>query len=409
MAITTPRPPAYCLDLTRLVSRVGQGPLTGIDRVELAYFSKFLSETPVFFCLVKLRFGYVLLDRAGAQAVYDRMVLGAEWGSINRLRSFGSKLLNSVIQAESDISRLSVGHALAQGLSGLLRKHLPDGTEYFNVGHSNLSKRVLGAMKSLPGARLSILVHDAIPLDYPQFQRPEIPAQFTAKLQAVGTYADRVVCTSATARDDIVRHLSEWGRVPETLVAHLGVSPVPDLTGGLNDGLQIAPPYFVILGTIEPRKNHALLLDIWERLAKSGELFASLVIVGRRGWNNGAVFERLDKAPTGIVELNDLPDHDVWSLMSGAAGLLFPSHCEGFGLPAAEATVLGVPVICNDLPVFREILGSYPVYADVADMYLWETKIKNFTHYGENGDNKRSVGLDKDQLSWDKHFESVLG
>ncbi|MBV1903498.1 MAG: glycosyltransferase family 4 protein [Marinosulfonomonas sp.] len=409
MAITTPSPAAYCLDLTRLVSRVGLGPLTGIDRVELAYFSRFLSGDALFFCLVKLRFGYALLDRAGAQALYDRMVLGARWGGINRFYSLGSKRPRAVMQAQADIRRFSVGRARSGGLARLLKKHLPNGTEYFNVGHSNLSEKVLVAIKSLLGGRISVLVHDTIPLDFPQFQRPEIPEKFKIKLQAVGAFADRVISTSAVTGDDIRRHLSKWGRVPEMLVAHLGLSPVHDYSGNPHENPPIAQPYFITLGTIEPRKNHTLLLDIWDRLAKSDDPFPGLVIVGRRGWKNQSVFERLDEKPAGVVELNDLPDRDVWALMSGAAGLLFPSHCEGFGLPAAEAAVMGVPVICSDLPVFREILGNYPVYADVADLYSWETKINNFVHYGKNRNNKkRRTGLDRDQLSWNKHFENVL-
>jgi len=409
MATTTPSPAAYCLDLTRLVSRVGLGPLTGVDRVELAYFSKFLSEDALFFGLVKLRFGYAMLDRAGAQALYDRMVLGARWGGINRLQSLGSKRPRAVMQAQADIRRLSVGRARSGGLARLLKKHLPDGTEYFNVGHSDLSEKVLVAVKSLPGARISVLVHDTIPLDFPQFQRPEIPLQFKAKLQAVGAFADRVICTSAVTGDDIRRHLSKWGRVPEMQVAHLGLSPGLEHSGDPHDTPPIAQPYFITLGTIEPRKNHTLLLDIWDRFAKSGDPFPGLVIAGRRGWKNQSVFERLDEKPAGVVELNELPDRDVSLLMARAAGLLFPSHCEGFGLPAAEAAVMGVPVICNDLPVFREVLGNYPVYADVADLYSWETKINNLAHYGKNRNNEKGrTEFDKDQLSWNNHFKVVL-
>jgi glycosyltransferase involved in cell wall biosynthesis len=131
---------------------------------------------------------------------------------------------------------------------------------------------------------------------------------------------------------------------------------------------------------IEPRKNHTLLLDLWDRLeARFGaETAPQLAIVGRRGWRNADVFARLDarRGQAGAVrEYNDLSDAAVQGLLAASAGLLFPTHAEGFGLPAAEAARLGVPVVCSDLPVFREILGNYPVYLSPMDGYGWEKAV----------------------------------
>ena len=73
------------------------------------------------------------------------------------------------------------------------------------------------------------------------------------------------------------------------------------------------------------------------------------------------------------------------AVLKGASGFLFPSHAEGFGLPPVEAAALGVPILSNDLPVIREILGDIPVYASVSDRYLWFKRAKT------DGRSRRSV------------------
>jgi len=96
-------------------------------------------------------------------------------------------------------------------------------------------------------------------------------------------------------------------------------------------------------------------------------------------------------------------------LLKGAKAALFPSLAEGFGLPQAEALGLGVPVICNDLDIYREILGEFPVYATTSDAYDWRTKIEGELHQ----DSKNQGRADKDQTQftapkWETHFNLVV-
>jgi glycosyltransferase involved in cell wall biosynthesis len=95
--------------------------------------------------------------------------------------------------------------------------------------------------------------------------------------------------------------------------------------------------------------------------------------------------------------------------LQGAAGALFPSLAEGYGLPPIEAAALGVPVICNDLPVYREILGDIPVYASVLDRYLWRTTINDLT---KDQRAEQQTNLTRKPLitrpNWKNHFNLVL-
>ena len=110
----------------------------------------------------------------------------------------------------------------------MLRRVMPGGTVYLNTGHSNLTDASLGAWRQVRDARVSVLIHDTIPLDFPQFQRPGTPERFRQKLKATVQNADLIICNSRRTQIDVVRHGAGFGAVPNTLVSHLGVD-VPNV------------------------------------------------------------------------------------------------------------------------------------------------------------------------------------
>ncbi len=388
-------PQARMLDVTRLVSRSGRH-LTGVDRVERAYLRALLAGQDDIYLLARIRGGYVLLDRGGGNAVLARLS--------------GDYIAQGDPAAEKKITeallrRAALARCLPFRLRPMLASRLPAGTIYLNTGHSNLSHRVLNVICNLPEARISVLLHDMIPLDYPQFQRPGTVKKFEEKMLRVSQVADLVICNSTVTQSDITRHFGSWGRVPEILVSHLGLDPVtPDPDFEVPE-----KPYFVALGTIEPRKNHNFLLDIWEEFSRNmdpGQI-PRLYIVGRRGWNNESVFARLDQLPPNgpVTEVSDMDDAPLRALLSGAAGLLSPSFAEGYGLPLLEAASLGTPILANDLAVYREFLSDIPVYASVSDGYLWARTIIKMAGA------QQSAVPDRAQAKlpvWEDHFNRVL-
>jgi glycosyltransferase involved in cell wall biosynthesis len=141
-------------------------------------------------------------------------------------------------------------------------------------------------------------------------------------------------------------------------------------------------PTFVVLGTIEGRKNHLLLLQVWRRLVdRFGDAAPRLIIIGQRGWAAEPVFELLDRSSKlrgHVVELSGIADEEVAFHLTGARALLFPSLAEGYGLPLVEALGLGTPVIASDLPVFYEIGQDVPLLLDPLDTAAWEAAIMDF-------------------------------
>ena len=210
--------PARLLDLTRLVSRQGRGPLTGVDRVEFAYLSEFLSRADPVFGLVRTRYGFALLDRAGMDRLRGRLMGGAAGKAdlLGRL-SWPRDPLRAV--AEADVRRRALARGAVPLLNRVLRR-LPSGVHYFNVGHANLTDRVMRAVKGT-GGRVAVLVHDTIPLDHPEFSRPGIPQVFRRKLAVVSRHADLVIHTTADARQKTEAHLTRLGRCPAAMVVPL--------------------------------------------------------------------------------------------------------------------------------------------------------------------------------------------
>ncbi|KAF0097019.1 MAG: group 1 glycosyl transferase [Rhodospirillaceae bacterium] len=129
-----------------------------------------------------------------------------------------------------------------------------------------------------------------------------------------------------------------------------------------------------MLGTIETRKNHKLILELWRELqADLGASAPRLLVIGEYGWKGEDVIALLERStPHGIVKVyGRLSDAAIAGLLKGARSLLLPSFAEDYGLPLAEALTLGTPVLCSDIPAFREVGGDIPDYLDPADPLAW--------------------------------------
>lgn len=127
----------------------------------------------------------------------------------------------------------------------------------------------------------------------------------------------------------------------------------------------IRGPYVLAVGTVEPRKNLAALIGAYALLAARDADAPDLVIVGGAGW--GTVLEVSGVDPDRVVLTGYLRSDELRSVVAGASVLAFPSRDEGFGIPPLDAMACGVPVVANDLPVTREVLGGLAVFCDADD------------------------------------------
>jgi glycosyltransferase involved in cell wall biosynthesis len=253
---------------------------------------------------------------------------------------------------------------------------------YLHVSHINLHRpRRLAWLRSagLPGM---FLLHDLIPISHPEYCRPGEDARHRLRMATVARLADVVIFNSKMTQSAWNAYFAA-GALPRARghVVPLGVEDAFRLgREGPEPGSEV--PYFVVVGTIEARKNIAFLLHLWRQWTiDGGRPRARLVVVGRRGWESENAIDLLDRSmalAATVVEVAELGDPGMAALLRGARALLAPSLVEGFGLPIAEALALGVPVIASDIEAFREVGGMFAEYIDPLDGPRWIAALDDY-------------------------------
>ena len=372
----------FLLDVTRLIWRRWKGRLpTGIDRVALAYLRHFGPQAQAVVQHERFR---RILDVQTSQDLFARL---GDPGA-----RFRAKMVTGFLR--------HLGGFNGQGR----------GRPYLNVGHTGLNSAGFRAWTRSAAVRPVYLTHDVIPITHPQFARAGEDARHRERMRTVLKTAAGVIGNSQATLDELANFAAaERLAMPPALAAWLGTDPLPAAAAIQQ---RTSRPTFVIVGTIEGRKNHLLLLNVWKSLIEQlGNAAPRLLIIGQRGWAANEIFERLDRDERlreFVVELGRCDDADLARHLGSARALLFPSFAEGYGLPLVEALAVGVPVIASDLPVFRELCGAIPTYLDARDERGWQAAIFD---YARSDSTERGAQCERmkgfQAPDWPTHFSLV--
>ena len=390
-----PAPVVY--DITRLVTRALNPSPNGIDRIDFALARHFLSSADkrneAFICTClgpRLAGSDVALQTIGGIEASWNEFIDASDDPI--YKSAVAALLGSIGSEtpEKRMKRRFDGKLLAQNWRALRQwafyqgpslAHVPEGAIYVNASQFLLDKpwflRWLDRQKDVKPV---FYVHDLLPIDFPEFFWPGEPERQELRMRNICRYgAGAIVGTQAVARRLHAFGAEKGFRALPICVARPSVSPAFEVEEAPDSRL-VNVSYFVVCGTIEPRKNHLMLLNVWRELATRGPA-PKLVIVGKRGWLCDKALDMLDRSEalrSAIVEVGGLSTPGLCRLLAGARALLMPSFAEGFGIPVAEAMAAGVPVIASDIEVFREIGGDALDYIDPLDGLGWLEAIEAY-------------------------------
>lgn len=367
------------IDVTRLLGRLVKGRLpTGVDRVILAYVQHYGKRARA---VVRVGGRSFVLPEAESQKVF-------RW-----LRMPGR--------------RRDVALYLATGLLG--SRQPVEECFFFNAGHSGLEQDSYLAMLRRQRVKPIFVVHDLIPITHPEYCRSGERERHSARMKNILAVASGVVANSQATLNELASFAARTGQsMPPSVVALLAPG-MPKISAGKRP---ITMPYFVMVGTIEPRKNHCLLLLLWRDLVEHfGQNAPRLVIIGQRGWeceNVVDLLERCEPLKGYIIEHSICADEELVTYLQHAQALLFPSFAEGYGMPLVEALAHGVPVIASDLPVFKEIAGNIPEYINPLDGKRWNELIME---YAKPVSPKRIAQLkrmeDFNVPTWSEHFSKV--
>jgi glycosyltransferase involved in cell wall biosynthesis len=172
------------------------------------------------------------------------------------------------------------------------------------------------------------------------------------------------------------------------------------------------PARFVLhVGTIEPRKNVTVLLEAWRRLRDEMLDAPALVLCGKVGWQREAVELELDKAAREgwLVHLGYTSDTVLRVLYERAVAVVCPSVYEGFGLPLVEAMAAKTPIVCSDIPVFREVAGDAALFVPPDDAAGWARQIACLASNPEPAGHLRARGQERVKaFSWRQTADRTL-
>lgn len=372
----------FLLDVTRLISRSWtRRHSTGIDRVCYAYLDHFGSRA---LAVVQHRGMLRVLTPRHSDTLFA-MLAGPDSQFRSRMMTFAPR-------------------AIATGAPRVDGR----GAIYLNVSHTDFDLSHHVGWTRACDLRPVYLLHDLIPITHPHFCRPHAVHRHRGRvLNALGSAAGIIVNSAATAEDLISFAAAEDVRLPSVLTAALAGAPLkaPAVTAASAD------PYFVCVGTIEPRKNHLALLKVWDRLVtRLGDLTPRLVVIGQ--WGNGSDTVREALRTNGrlsrhVTIIDRCPDDDMARWIAGAEALLMPSLAEGFGLPLVEALELGTRVIASDLSCFRELGQGIPTLLDPHDLDAWDDAIRIFSTPGGERYRQQALLPGFRPYRWTAHFEAV--
>jgi glycosyltransferase involved in cell wall biosynthesis len=223
-----------------------------------------------------------------------------------------------------------------------------------------------------------VTIHDAAFLRHPQTLEPRNLQYLAAQIKQTVRNSSRIIAVSEFTAHEIHELL---GVPRDRIVAiHEGLSdgfacPEKPLIDETRRNLKLERPYLLTVGTMEPRKNMAFLVEVFEKLS---DFDGELVIAGQYGWRYEPILKRILQSPRAnrIRHLKYVDERVLPALYSGAELFVFPSLYEGFGFPPLEAMACGTPVLSSIGGSLPEVLGEAAEYVPEFRIDAWAEKVR---------------------------------
>lgn len=258
------------------------------------------------------------------------------------------------------------------------------------------------------------VIHDIIPLKDPDSCDKSFVKNFKNMFAKIMDKSDGVLCISKTVADEVADYIDLNNLHPKRNFKvgwfHNGVT-----FNEVKDNLKVKDSIkkiftndvFLVVGTLEPRKNHKLVLDAFEKLWSEGNN-SVLCFAGRIGCKSEELIKRIKNSKElnrKLIFLEGPTDEELFYCYKNSKALIFPSMAEGFGLPIIEAARFKLPLILSNIPIFYEIAEDKAIYFNVNSSDSLCSAIKKFYNLSENNALPSSATLNF--LSWKESLEQI--
>jgi glycosyltransferase involved in cell wall biosynthesis len=275
---------------------------------------------------------------------------------------------------------------------------------------------LLSPTRLLTSRKTAITIHDVAYLKYPEVLTPESQRYFGQIGPAVDS-ADVVIAVSENTKRDLMAFLD----APDEKIVVIPEAPDPEyqplsqeVSGPVLERLGVEAPYFLFVGTIEPKKNVLNLLRAYAAfrgLNRSNGKLPLLVLAGRKGWMYGQALALAKELAISehLRFLGFVPRSDLAALYNGAVALVYPSLYEGFGLPVLEAMACGAPVVTSSASSLPDVAGDAAICTPPKDVEALTEALGRVWSSGDlRGELRRKGFARAKNFTWAKTAEMTL-
>ena len=218
------------------------------------------------------------------------------------------------------------------------------------------------------GIKRITVIHDLTPVIHPEFHNILSVLMHRLLLPGILRRTDKIIVNSNNTKSDVIKRYGIRESKIEVVYPKLR-APIVDVQYSKRPLLPaVKRPFFLSVGTIEPRKNQITVIRAFEKFCERNDEYY-LVIAGKKGWKNKSFFEYY-KGSTykdKIILTGYISREALWGLYSHAFAFVFASKYEGFGLPVLEAQFFGLPLLLSRIPVMEEVAAYAALYFDPLD------------------------------------------
>lgn len=408
-----------------------RGNFTGIQRVVYSYATRFAKDGSKFFAYdsVAERFVEIPFENLKAKNVevidqpltrpprrqqlkkilkenyYEKLPRSAK----NALRP-GARVLNDIFRK---YAAMLLDNRLPDPFKDYPTVEIPEKATLLLLGagwHETETIRQIARIKSQKDFRVIQHINDVLPIVQPHLFSDELPLVFSDYLIEAIEVADIVTVISEATQKDLEKVAKKYDLyLPPVKVLRLGEDvsesmPRRPRVNGLND------KYILAVGTFEIRKNYSLLYQSVKLAQQEGGILPQIVIVGKKGWLSDDLRHVIERDPSvkgAILHLQNAGDDELNWLYQNCMFTIFPSLCEGWGLPIAESLRHGKMCLSSGVSSMLEIAPEYVDYFSPYDPRNCLEKISEYLTDNKYLKNNLEIEQNYKPFTWDESYKML--